>query len=56
MAIAVLNYVLQAYAGQVDPSKVAIVGHSFGAYTAVKTAFFDPRFKTCVVMGVIFDQ
>ncbi|HMF33535.1 MAG TPA: hypothetical protein VKK79_19080, partial [Candidatus Lokiarchaeia archaeon] len=35
---------------------VAIVGHSFGAYTAVKTAYLDPRFKATVAMAAIFNQ
>ncbi len=53
-AMSALDYVQTTYAGQVDPSKVAIVGHSFGGYTVVKAGFLDPRFKACVAIAALF--
>ena len=43
---------------EVDPTRVGIVGHSYGGKWALFAAAFDPRFAACAVSdpGVVFDE
>eukprot|EP00743_Colponemidia_sp_Colp-15_P005641 GILK01006065.1.p1 GENE.GILK01006065.1~~GILK01006065.1.p1 ORF type:complete len:455 (-),score=64.98 GILK01006065.1:109-1473(-) len=38
------------FSGKLQMDKVSIVGHSFGAATAIEAAFDEPRFNTCTAM------
>lgn len=40
---------------EVDPSKIALMGISFGGYLAPRAAAFEPRIKALIVNGGVYD-
>ncbi len=40
---------------EVDPTKIAIVGRSFGGYYGARAAAFEKRIKACVLFGALYD-
>ena len=37
----------------VDPSRVAVMGYSFGGYYAPRVAFFEKRYAACICLGAL---
>ncbi|MBU0686230.1 MAG: alpha/beta fold hydrolase [Candidatus Margulisbacteria bacterium] len=40
---------------EVDPERIALMGISFGGYLAPRAAAFEPRIKTCIANGGVYD-
>lgn len=55
--LAALNVDQQSpFAGAFDATHAAVIGHSWGGYTAVVAAAKDPRFGAAVAMAPVVDQ
>jgi dienelactone hydrolase len=50
---AALEWALQR--PDIDPSRIGILGWSFGGYIAARVAAFEPRFAFCGIWGAVYD-
>ncbi|KAK2756720.1 hypothetical protein FQN54_005166 [Arachnomyces sp. PD_36] len=51
----VVDYLLTNQSCAVDPSRVALLGFSFGGYLAARAAAFDPRISAVLLDGGVWD-
>lgn len=51
----IVDYVLTSLSHQVDDSRLALLGYSFGGYLAARAAAFEPRLTAVLLDGGVWD-